>query len=282
MKFVLLILLQALFLASFAQDLTTYKIYNSKGKKVKFKKMIKSLNNADVVLFGEYHNDAIAHWLQYETTLALQESNDLILAAEMFETDNQTALDKYLNGSIDRKALDTLARLWPNYKDYEPLVEFAKSNKLPFIASNVPRRYASLIFKQGMDSLESLDSSHHKYIAPLPIAFDIELSCYAKMLEMSRGQAGIQFPQAQAIKDATMAYSIVNAYQPESLVLHFNGVFHSDNYEGINWYIKQYNADLQTQIISMVYQDDISKLDEESFGVADFIICVDQDVPKTY
>jgi uncharacterized iron-regulated protein len=48
----------------------------------------------------------------------------------MIETDNQQALNQYLAGKIDQKALDSLARLWSNYKtDYKPLVDFAKDNQ---------------------------------------------------------------------------------------------------------------------------------------------------------
>ena len=77
-----------------AQEKQPYKLYNAKGKKSDFGKMIKALRSADIVLFGEYHNNAIAHWLQLEVTRTLGESRELVLGAEMFEQDNQEALDK--------------------------------------------------------------------------------------------------------------------------------------------------------------------------------------------
>ena len=39
-------------------------IYTSKGKKISFEKMTKELKKADVVMFGELHNNAIAHYFQ--------------------------------------------------------------------------------------------------------------------------------------------------------------------------------------------------------------------------
>ena len=55
------------------------------------------------------------------------------VGAEMFEQDNQAALNLYLNGKMTEKGLDSAARLWKNYKtDYAPLVNLAKENKLNF------------------------------------------------------------------------------------------------------------------------------------------------------
>ncbi len=93
-----------------------YIIYNAKGKKVSYKKMLKRMAKKDVVLFGELHNNPISHWLQYELTSDLSKQRSLMLGAEMFEADNQQEFNNYLSDSITAKALDTLARLWPNYK----------------------------------------------------------------------------------------------------------------------------------------------------------------------
>lgn len=52
----------------YAQDLPAYKIYNSKGKEVSFNTLKKQANAVDLVLFGEFHDNPIAHWLQLELT----------------------------------------------------------------------------------------------------------------------------------------------------------------------------------------------------------------------
>ncbi len=264
-------------------------IYNAKGKKVSYKKMVKDLAKADVVLFGELHNNPIAHWLQYEVTKSLAEKKKLILAAEMLERDNQQVLNDYLSGKIDEKQLDSLARLWPNYAtDYAPLVNFAKEHNLEFVAANVPRRYAHRVYKQGLESLDSLPENEKQWIAKLPIAYDKNLPGYQKMLEMMGGHGGENLPKAQAIKDATMAESIYNAYEKASNtnenveVVHYNGAYHSDNYEGILWYLRKLNPELTYKTISTVSQKNINKLLEENKGKADYIICVDEDMTTTY
>ena len=71
-----------------AQNKPAYKVYSSKGTKVSFKKMLKKMKKADIVLFREHHNNPIIHWLQFETISELQNSTPLILGAEMIEIDN--------------------------------------------------------------------------------------------------------------------------------------------------------------------------------------------------
>ena len=71
--------------SSFSQNKPAYVLYNSKGKKVSFNKLLKDATKSNVVLFGELHDNPIAHWLQLELTKELGKNNKLILGAEMFE-----------------------------------------------------------------------------------------------------------------------------------------------------------------------------------------------------
>lgn len=260
-----------------------YVIYNAKGKKVSYKKMIKTLQQKDIILFGEFHNNPISHWLQYEVTVDLHKTRKLTLGAEMFEADNQKFLSDYVNKKISYKELDSLARLWPNYKtDYAPLVDFAKKKKLPFIATNIPRRYARMVYRKDFGSLDSLSSKEKEWIAPLPIPFDSELPTYKKILVDMGDHGSPKLVKAQAIKDATMAHFILSNYKTGDLFIHYNGAYHSDYYEGILWYLKKEKSDLKYATISTVSQESVNKLQKSNHGKADFIICVDNDMTKTY
>ncbi len=289
-KKIKLIILLSVVLLSFSviNDKPAYIIYNEKGKKINYKKMLNKLNEADIIFIGELHNNPISHWLELEITKDIYDkrgSRNMILGAEMFEADNQLILDEYLNGIISKKKFEDEARLWDNYKtDYKPLIDFAKNNKLHFTASNIPRRYASIVFKKGTEGLKALSDEAKKYIAPLPFKYDPELKCYADMIEMGKkmGHTGDNFPKSQAIKDATMAHFILKDYKNKSIYIHYNGAYHSDNFEGIVWYIKQANPKLKIATISTVSQENIDKLDKESLGKANFIIAVPETMTKTY
>lgn len=283
MKNIITSLLLFATILSAAQDKKAYQIFDKNGKKTSYEKLLKAGEKADVVLFGEYHDNSVVHWLQLEFTKDLAQKKDLVLGAEMLEADNQKQLDQYLKGEINQKQLDSSARLWKNYKtDYKPLVDFAKEKKFSFIATNVPRRYASLVFKKDLVALDSLSAQEKSWIAPLPIEFDINLPGYKSMMGMQGGHAGEKMPKAQAIKDATMAYFINKNRKENSIFVHYNGTYHSDNYEGINWYLRKLDAGIKIVTIATVEQKDISKLEAEHYNKADFILVIDEDVTKTY
>lgn len=258
-------------------------IFDAEGSRVTYEIMKTTLAEKDIILFGELHNNPIAHWLQYEVTNDLYEERELILGAEMFEADNQIPLEDYILDSISYSALDTLARLWPNYEtDYAPLVELAKEKQLPFIATNIPRRYANLVFRQGFEALDSLSSEEKAWMAPLPIPFDSELPTYKNILKELGDHGSPELVKAQAMKDATMAHFILTNYVDGALFIHYNGAYHSDFYEGILWYLKGLQPDLNYATISTVSQDNVYDLEESNQGKADFIIVVDSNMTTTY
>lgn len=271
-------------LFSFKTKKPVYVLYNSKGNKVSFKKMVSHLKSQNIVMFGELHNNPIAHWLEMEITQELRRFKHLTLGGEMFESDNQKALDLYLQDSISIQGLDSLARLWSNfYTDYKPLVDYAKKHQLNFIATNIPGRFASAVYKQGgFMALDSLSEREKLWVAPLPIAFDPNLPNYQAILKMMGKHGSPNIVKAQASRDATMAHFILKNYSKDHLFLHFNGAYHSNNYEGIVWYIKNQNSELKLGTISTVCQNNINKLEETNKGLADFIIVVDEDVTTSY
>jgi uncharacterized iron-regulated protein len=282
-KYVLVVLAMFFSMLIFAQQKPAYVLYNAQGKKISYKKMIRQLAKKDIVLFGEFHNNAIAHWLELSVAKDLSEKRNLTFGAEMFEADNQQALNDYLADKITAKGLDSAARLWSNYKtDYAPIVNFAKEKNAAFIATNIPRRYASLVSKKGFEALDTLSALEKTWMAPLPMDYDANLPGYIKMVEMMGGHGGPNMPKAQATKDATMAYFILQNFKPENLFIHYNGSFHSDNYDGINWYLKRKQPDLKYATITTVSQKNIKTLLAENKGRADYIICVDEDMTNTY
>ena len=280
MKNILFILSIFLCGEGFSQE--AFAFFTQNGKRTSYRKLLRKSKKADIVLFGEYHNNPIAHWLEVKLTKDLLGKRSLILGAEIFERDNQDALDGYLEGTIDQKGLDTLARLWKNYKtDYKPWVDLAKREKLPIVATNIPRKYANLVYKKGLQALDTLPSAERKWIVSLPFPYDGNLSQYEKMKKMARHNPE-NLPMAQAIKDATMAESIETHYKKGSLFLHLNGSYHSDFFQGIYWYLRKQNPNLKILTISTLTQSSLKKLSSEAYGQADFILVVDEDMTGSY
>ncbi len=271
-----------------AQDKPAYKIFTGEGKKADYGDLLKEALKADAVFFGELHDNPISHWLELELTKGLfkEKGNNLVLAAEMFETDNQILIDEYFAGFFKESSFESEVRKWNNYAtDYKPLLSFAKDNGLQFVASNIPRHYASMVASGGFEALEKVSDEGRKFFAPLPVEYDPELPCYKDMLSMEggpMGHASENLPKAQAIKDATMANSIVKFRKQGQTVIHYNGSYHSDRYMGIIWYLNKYSPGLKIVTVTTILQDDIDKMGEEGAGKADFVIVVPTSMTRTY
>ena len=274
----------------FSQDKPAYVIYTSNGKKTSFEKLAEASEDKELILFGEFHDNPISHWLQLELTKEMYEEvgPKLQLGFEMFEQDQQELLSQYMQGSLTAKQFKDTMRLWPNYEtDYAPIVDFAKKNKLFCVASNVQRKYASLLFKKGRKALDTLNLTIKSQMAPIDFTVDTTLSQYREVFTMGGHMGvnmGMNMVESQAFKDATMAQFIMaNPGRKEGTVhLHFNGAFHSDFYQGILWYVQQKQPDIRVLTISTVTQDDVRKLDKEHIGRADFIICVPESMTRTH
>lgn len=289
------IILTVLAIASFvqvsnAQDKVASQLYNNKGKKVKYKKMIKDLVESDMVFFGEYHTNPISHWMQLEMTMSFFElkGDKLFFGAEMFESGNQLVMDEYLAGMYaEKKMLPEMTQMWGNYQtDYKPLVEFAKENNLRFIASNIPRRYASMINKKGIDALKELSPEALALIGPdLEKYFDPTVKAYAEMADMMGGHVPpnmLNIQTAQAAKDATMAHFSVNNFNEGDLYFHFNGSYHSNNTQGIIWWINKIQPGLTIKSITTVTDTEWEEMTkEEKVEIADYIIVVADNMTQT-
>jgi len=196
-------------------------------------------------------------------------------------------MDEYFSGLITGKKFEDEARLWANYStDYKPVLEFAKDNGLRLVATNIPRRYANLVYNKGFEGLEELSDEARSFVAPLPVDYDPDLPGYKAMLNMGgmgdHGKPKENLPKSQAIKDATMAHFILQNWSAGKLFIHFNGSYHSDNFEGIVWYLKNSNPELNIKTITTEYQQDLDSMNEDFAGKADYIIVVPENMTKTY
>lgn len=268
----------------FSQDKPAYLIFRSDGSQATWKELTEKAAVSNVVLFGELHNNPICHWLQFELTECLFKvvGQKLVLGAEMFEADNQLLLNEYLDGKVAAKNFESEAKLWPNYKtDYKSLVDFSKDKKLRFVATNIPRRYASLVNKSGFEALNGLSKEALSLMPPLPMPYDSSLPGYKAMLNMG-GHVSPNLPKAQAVKDATMAWFILQNYSFGQVFLHFNGAYHSDNYEGIVWYLNHYRPGIKILTISSIESDDPNQPGDDIKGKADYTLVIPSSMTKTH
>lgn len=267
-----------------------YKIYSTlKQKTITIDEIAADMANTDVLFFGEEHDDSTGHAIEYLLLkkIAAKYPDKVALSMEMFETDCQNVLDEYLNGLIREKNFRTDARTWPNYEDYQPLIEFAKTNHLPVIAANAPTRYTNMVSRLGLSSLQQLSVIGKSYLPPLPI--DTATGAYyEKFAQIMGGHAsmpGMQLYQAQNLWDATMGWSIALFFKnhPGYKILQLNGGFHSEEKLGAASQLKKYAPKIRTLNIAAYSDDGFDNPDWSKFTKnGDYIILTDPKLHKTF
>lgn len=283
-----------------------YRIYSTKlSKEVTVAEIVAEMKNADVLFFGEEHNDSVAHYMENKVFEALynEYKTSVALSMEMFDRDVQGVMNEYLGGFIREKNFSKDARSWSNYRDYKPMVEFAKKNKLDVVCANSPSRYTNLAGRKGQKALMELSSDAKKYFAPLP--YDTASGKYYEKLmalsnhspapvkdtavkkpaPMPMPMGGFNLIMGQSLWDATMAYSISEYLKKNKgkKVFQVNGRFHSDEGFAIVTQLKKYNPKLRPVIISTGTDASFPNIDwSKHKHLGDFIIIADPAVPKTY
>lgn len=248
-----------------------------------------ALAPADVVFFGEEHHDSIAHVLQSELLMALDERyNGVALSLEMFASDDQLVLNEYLTGLITERNFSKDVALWGNYSDYRPMIAYAKSKGMPVLAANAPSRYTNRVTRLGLKSLKMLDKSARDLLAPLPI--DTLTGRYHEKFTALMGghseMGNLKIYQSQNLWDATMAYRISRFIKEKDVrkVLHVNGRFHSDEHLGTVAQLRMY-APRRTVVanISCFPDNGPGQPDWGSFAqLGDFIILTHPTTPSTF
>ncbi len=222
-------------------------IQTSEIKRISFDDFIKKISSYDIIIFGEKHDDAYTHNLEFLTFNKLVKKNKKVaLSLEMFETDVQHIMDSFLLNHITEEEFLKRSRPWPNYdNDYRRIVLLAKENRLSVIASNIPRKFASIVSKEGKDSLLKIENIKNFIFEPAN-----DMTSYKEKFFQFMSQILPQSPMghlndektflAQLFKDATMAGSIKNFLlkNKDYKVYHLCGEFHSNHHLGIYTQLK--------------------------------------------
>lgn len=277
-------------IASLAQDMTKhFKVFDVKNQKTtSIDAIIKEMNSADVLFFGEEHNDSIGHYLESEIfrKMITTYPGKVTLTMEMFHTDVQPTINEYLIGIISEKNFIKEARAWNNYKDYKPMIELAKANKLDVVGGNAAARYSNAVTRGGLELLHNLPEASKAFIAPLPID-TVTGRYHEKFIETLGGHSmgGMKVYQTQNFWDATMAWSIAKYAKKnkDKKIFQVNGRFHSDEKLGTMAKLNAYAPKLKMINISSFSADDFENPDWNKYkNLGDYIIVTDPKVKRSF
>lgn len=270
-----------------------FKIYDTKTKQIiSIDKIVSDCADADVLFFGEEHNDSACHYLEAEIFKALYKKfgDKLALSLEMFEADNQLPLNEYLQGFIPEDRFRKDVRLWSNYKDYRPMIEFAKENHLYVIAADPPRRYVSMVSRLGMSSLNNLSKEAKRFLPPLP--YDTLSGRYReKFEEVMQGSPGATNPNvyySQNLWDAGMSYNIYKYWKKnkDKKIFHCVGGFHTAEKLGTAAQLQMRNKKIKILNIASVSDASFNSTDPKDWekfnNLGDYVLITNPDLKKTF
>ena len=260
-KYIKTLLLSTALLCFGAGSVSAAQFSDAKGQELTATQLAQKLAKYDVVFFGEYHDQSEIHKSEIDLLEALHKikGEKLALSMEMFEVDNQGRLDSFLAGQLNEADFLATSRPWPNYKaDYAPLVNFAKEQKMPVVAANVPRFLAAHVAKNNA-STAGIAEQYQKWLPKKTYAPEgaYKDKFYA---QMNSPEAPMKMPPArlaavyaaQCLKDDKMAESIA-AFSDEHQnmqVLHINGCFHSDGHLGTAQKLEALRPKLKVAVIT--------------------------------
>ncbi len=188
--------------------------------------------DADLVVFGEIHDDAVAARYEKELLETLGSGDrPVALAMEFLEADQQKALDAYLAGDLDRDAFIKQTHRGPTYaRMHGPLIEWAKEHGAPVIAANAPRHLVSDYRKYDGPYSKFLASLSEEERSWLPKRTSTPENEYWHHFEklMGEGEMSAKFFRAQSLWDDAMAESIADFREehPDARVMLVVGGFH--------------------------------------------------------
>lgn len=268
----------------------SYRIYDTRADDfISLVELTQRLSDADVILFGEQHDDSVAHAVQRDLLQSLgKQPRPLVLGLESFERDVQPQLDAYLAGHTAEAEFLATSRPWPNYSSaYRALVEIAKERGWPVLASNVPRRIAAAVARGGLETLQNLTAEERAWVAgealcPKDAYFERFVGAMAGHGGGTTAHPGQlsarameRLYEAQCIKDETMAEAIREAIRggPDVRVMHVQGGFHSDYRHGIVPRLQRRAPEADVRTISAVPVADLETIDFGEYrGRADYLV----------
>jgi uncharacterized iron-regulated protein len=173
--------------------------------------LITQLANKRVVFVGETHSRYDHHLNQLEVIRRLHQLDaNLVIGVEYFQQQLQPKVDDYIAGRTTEdeflRAVDYYGTWGYDYRLYAPIFRFAREQKIPVRALNIPSSLASAVAKVGIKGLSEQQR------ALLPRDFEPADEAYRARLRSAfegHGRAGPadfdHFVEAQLAWDESMA-----------------------------------------------------------------------------
>ena len=264
------------------------------GKALSFSQMIEEMSDSRFVYVGETHNSLPMHDIQLDVLRALYEQDShLCLGLEMFPVTLQEVLNKWSLGLLTAEEFIREAEWYVtwnfNFAYYAKILEFAKANRIPVYALNVPRELITAIRMKGWEALSDEDKKtapepdlsnedHKKLIRTIFESTDLPPQMQGHGLEMMF--EGLY--RAQAAWDEVMAhYAVHNSAKDGRRMVVLAGSGHLLYNLGINWRVFEKTGTPFKTVVCLEVESEVGAVDV-SCSLADYVWGLPEEVKPAY
>lgn len=219
--------------------------------------LAQSIAGADIILFGEYHEQPALHYTQLRLLQGLHHIHpQWVLSMELFSRDQQADVDRYLKEEIGEYTLRQKTKVGGSYfSSFRGLLEFSRVNRIPVIAANAPKSVVRCIGLAGELGWDQVPEALMPFVRR-PLVID-EPEYEQRFVEFMQGADAQQIKNsfaAQQVWDATMAESIIEAKKqhPEHKIIHTVGTFHIAESGGLLRRLRHLQPDLKIAVITPI------------------------------
>jgi uncharacterized iron-regulated protein len=179
------------------------------GEPIPLEMALDDLATVRVVYVGEVHTIERHHELETAILKGLADRNlKLALGMEMFTESQQTVLDTWQRGDKDVSSLmkELGHDQWTNLKEYEPLLLFARKQRIPILGLNAASNLVRSVARNGLEGL----SPEEKALVPPDLEQTINplndrlLRLRLKVHKAFQGKGLDRVVLAQTLRDETM------------------------------------------------------------------------------
>ena len=235
------IILAAIFSMTPALEASAHTVITrmSDRQNVTLSQLAQLAGQSDLILIGEAHDNKDHHDLQLDLIRSLWDKKvPMAIGLEMFQADSQRKLDQWTRGELSEEAFKTVfAQNWsPDWHMYRDIFIFARDNRIPMVALNVPvdivrkvsrQGYAALTpaEKRGLPEGTSCDMSNPQ-IALLRKSFK------GVVKHADNGKIFTYFCEAQTVRNSGMALNLASylSKHPDTKIVGLTGIWHAVKY----------------------------------------------------
>ncbi len=181
------------------------------GEPVTNEYLVEDLKTADIIFLGEYHTIHRHHLYQKQLINSLLASGvRLAVGMEMFQVNQQPALDQWMSSQMDVGHLKyLLGTYWNNIDDYKEILLMLRDQEIPLVALNAQDSLVKAVASKGIDGI----TEQQRRLIPEG-ARDINpdnarlLSMKLRVHKAFQHKGLDRIILAQALRDQTMAKTI--------------------------------------------------------------------------